>query len=212
MITHAYILRENTPIFFSGEKVLGYMNIFELSKYPKDSTIIFALPSRLRRRLVLGRKAYNIHTGVAHEVSAKVYLWPSQLPEPLVDKSIALGVLMKTLKRRGVFAPILPLANFTKEEAEIIDSFIKKLRIKEQSIKNLLKLIEEIGIKVIKVNYMANKLAIKLNDGANEYDVVVDERGRVIETNICIALENLHLLELVLLTRGREVYVYEPII
>ena len=93
------------------------------------------------------------------------------------------------------------------EEAQALLGVAK---VKELTINKMIEFVRSLGIQA-EVRNLVERIVVDLEDPiVGRYQVLVDEKGRVLDTNVCIEAETqLYLPEVVLLIRQQgDVYIY----
>jgi len=203
------------PVFYSsdGKKILGYKcSDREFRNYVwsiKDKRVVaIRTLSRLnlKRRFVVKDKAINPSLRTIERVVRRIYVYPSYEAEEPITNAYALGFVLKGV-RTPVFVPLIVLRYLEEKEAEALLGIAK---VREINIDEIIEFLKSLGIQA-KVRSLVEGIVVDLDDPiVGCYQVLVDEKGRVIDTNVCIEAEtHLYLPELVFLIRQQgNVYIY----
>jgi len=203
------------PIFYSsdGRKILGCKCSDEkFEKYVfsiKDKRIIAIRTLsklNLKRRFVVKGKAINPSLRTVESVVKGIYIYPSYEAEKPITNAYALGFVLKGI-RTPVFVPLIALRYLEKKE---IEALLGVVRVEELNIDKMIEFARHLGIRA-RVRNLVDGFVVDLDDPiVGSYQVLVDEKGRVIDTNVCIEAETqLFLPEIILLIRQQEnVYIY----
>jgi hypothetical protein len=203
------------PVFYSsdGRKILGCRCSDE-----EFREFVFGIEDRrvvaigtlsklsLRRRFVLGGRAINPSLRTSESVVRKIYVYPSYEAEEPITNAYALGFVLKGI-RMPVFVPLVALRYLEEKEVEAL---LGIARVRELSIDRMIEFVRSLGIRV-EIRSLVEGIVVELDDPiVGSYQVLVDEKGRVLDTNVCIEAETqLFLSEIVLLIRQQgDVYIY----
>jgi hypothetical protein len=203
------------PVFYSsdGRKILGCrckdreFREFVFGIRDKRVVAIGTLSKlSLRRRFVLEGKAINPGLRTSESVVRRIYVYPSYEAEEPITNAYALGFVLKGI-RVPVFVPLVALRYLEEKDVEALLGIAK---VKELSIDRIIEFVRSLGIRV-EVRSLVEGIVVELDDPiVGSYQVLVDEKGRVLDTNVCIEIETqLFLPEIVLLIRQQgDIYVY----
>ena len=198
------------PIFYSsdGRKILGCecrdekFREYVLSIRDRKVVAIRRLANlRMRRRFVIEGKAINPSLKIAEDVVRKIYVYPSSEGEDPLDNVYAMGVILKGV-RNPVFVPLISLGYVTESEAQAL---LGVSRVRDLTLDRMVEFLRSIGIDVTTRN-LVDGVVVDIYDPQidRRYQVLVDDRGRVLDTNVCIESDvQLYLPEIVLLIRRR---------
>ena len=160
----------------------------------------------LRRRFVVKKRAINPSLRTTESVVRRIYVYPSYEAEEPLTNVYALGFVLKGV-RKLVFVPLMALRYLSGEEAQALLGVAK---VKELTINKMIEFVRSLGIQA-EVRNLVERIVVDLEDPiVGRYQVLVDEKGRVLDTNVCIEAETqLYLPEVVLLIRQQgDVYIY----
>ncbi|WP_456328549.1 hypothetical protein [Archaeoglobus sp.] len=160
----------------------------------------------LRRRFVVKDKAINPSLRTVERVVRRIYVYPSYEAEEPITNAYVLGFTLKCI-RMPVFVPLIVLRYLEEREVEVLLGIVK---VREIDIDEMIEFLRSLGIQV-EVRSLVEGIVVDLDDPiVGCYQVSVDERGRVIDTNVCIDMEaQLFLPELVFLIRQQgSIYIY----
>ncbi|HDH44914.1 MAG TPA: hypothetical protein ENG66_05950 [Thermococcus sp.] len=204
------------PIFYSsdGRKILGCecrdekFREYILDIRDRKVVAIGRLANlRMRRRFVIEDKAINPSLKIAEETVRKIYVYPSYEGEDPLDNVLAMGIVLKGV-RNPVFVPLISLKHLDEKEAQAL---LGISRAKALTIERMVEFLRSIGIEAQTRN-LVEGIVVDIYDPEidERYQVLVDDKGRVLDTNVCIEAETqLYLPEIVLLIRQRgEIFVY----
>jgi len=203
------------PIFYSsdGRKILGCecrdekFREYVFSIKDKKVVAIRTLSKlNLRRRFVVNGKAINPSLRTTESVVRRIYIYPSyDAEEPLVNV-YALGIVLKGI-RKQVFVPLIALRYLSEEEVQALLGVVK---VKELTVNRMIEFVRSLGIQT-EVRNLIEGIVVDLDDPiVGRYQVLVNEKGKVLDTNVCIEVEaQLYLSEIVLLIRQQgDVHIY----
>ena len=110
-----------------------------------------------------------------------------------------MGFVLKGI-RKQVFVPLIALRYLSEEEVQALHGVVK---VKELTINGMIEFVRSLGIQA-EVRNLIEGIVVDLDDPiVGRYQVLVDEKGRVLDTNVCIEAE------IVLLIRQQgNVYIY----
>jgi hypothetical protein len=204
------------PIFYSsdGRRILGSdcedsaFKRYAFGIKDKEAVAIKTLKSlNMRRRFVVEGRAINPSLKLAEYVVKKIYVYPSCEPEDTISDAYAAGIVLKGA-RKPVFVPLIMLKYLTEEEALALLGVSK---VKDLTVDRMLAFLRRLGIQAETRN-LVDAIVVDVYDPVidERYQVLVDDKGRVLDTNVCIETDaQMYLPELVLLIRDRgDVFVY----
>ncbi|ADB58214.1 hypothetical protein [Archaeoglobus profundus] len=203
------------PVFYSsdGKKVLGCKcNDKEFRDYvwsikDKGAVAIRTLSKlNLRRRFVVKDKAINPSLRTVESVVRRIYVYPSYEAVEPITNAYVLGFTLKFI-RMPVFVPLIVIRYLEEGEVEALLGIAK---VREINIDEMVEFLRSLGIQV-EVRSLVEGIVVDLDDPiVGCYQVLIDEQGRVIDTNVCIDMEaQLFLPELVFLIRQQgNIYIY----
>jgi hypothetical protein len=204
------------PIFYSsnGRKILGsdckdsVFKNYAFGIRDKESIAIRTLTAlSMKRRFVVEGRAINPSLKFAEYVVKKIYVYPSYEPEETITNAYAMGITLKGT-RRPVFVPLVALKPLTEEEAAALLGVSK---VKDFNIDRLLSFLRSLNIQVEHRN-LVDTIVVDIYDPVidERYQVLINDKGKVLDTNVCIETDvQMYLPELVLLIRDRgDVFVY----
>ena len=205
------------PVFYSmdGKRVLGHKcddNKFCDFVYAlKDTGVVIKEIGNVhyRSRFVIRRIAVNPATHQIEDVPERLYFYPDDAPDIVMDDIYAWGIMLRGFKR-NLFLPLICIRKLSRKESNAVYGIFTMREINIDKIESFL---DELGIEIEeKVELPSRRVRLKLNDPAvsNPYVVEVDSNGVVHDVNICLDFPGrLYLPELIMLTREtREIYVY----
>jgi len=141
------------------------------------------------RRFVVKEKAINPGLRTTESVVRRIYVYPSYEAEEPLTNVYALGFVLKGI-RKQVFVPLI-------EEVQALHGVVK---VKELTINGMIEFVRSLDIQTEVRNLIEG---IVVDPIVGRYQVLVDEKGRVLDTNVCIEAE------IVLLIRQQgNVYIY----
>lgn len=151
------------------------------------------------RRFVVKEKAINPGLRTTESVVRRIYVYPSYEAEEPLTNVYALGFVLKGI-RKQVFVPLIALRYLSEEEVQALHGVVK---VKELTINGMIEFVRSLGIQA-EVRNLIEGIVVDLEDPiVGRYQVLVDEKGRVLDTNVCIEAE------IVLLIRQQgNVYIY----
>jgi len=203
------------PIFYysDGRRILGCERVGKFSEYvfsisDRKVVAINTLRNlRMRRRFVIEGKAINPSLRVSESVVRKIYVYPSYEGEDPLDNVYAMGIVLKGV-RKPVFIPLISLRYLDEKEAQALLGISK---VKALTVDRMVEFLRSIGIEAQTRN-LVDGIVVDIYDPEidERYQVLVDDEGKVLDTNVCIEAETqLYLAEMVLLIRQRGgVFVY----
>ena len=192
------------PVFYSsdGRKILGCKcrdekfreYIFGIKD--KKVVAIRTLSKLNLRRFVVKEKAINPGLRTTESVVRRIYVYPSYEAEEPLTNVYALGFVLKGI-RKQVFVPLIALRYLSEEEVQALHGVVK---VKELTINGMIEFVRSLDIQAEVRNLIEG---IVVDPIVERYQVLVDEKGRVLDTNVCIEAE------IVLLIRQQgNVYIY----
>jgi len=204
------------PIFYSsnGRKILGSncedsaFRRYVFGIKDREAVAIRTLRSlNVRRRFVVEGRAINPNLRLAEHVVKKIYVYPSYEPEEAISDAYAAGIVLKGA-RKPVFVPLIMLKHLTEEEALAL---LGVSRVKDLTVGRMVDFLRRLGIRAETRN-LVDAIVVDVYDPAidERYQVLVDDKGKVLDTNVCVETDaQMYLPELVLLIRDRgDVFVY----
>jgi len=203
------------PIFYSsdGRKILGCecrdekFREYVFSIKDKKVVAIRTLSKlNLRRRFVVNGKAINPSLRTTESVVRRIYIYPSYDAEEPLANVYALGIVLKGI-RKQVFVPLVALRYLSEEEVQALLGVVK---VKELTVNRMIEFVRSLGIQT-EVRNLIEGIVVDLDDPiVGRYQVLVNEKGKVLDTNVCIEVETqLYLSEIVLLIRQQgDVHIY----
>ena len=198
------------PIFYSsdGRKILGCecrdekFREYILDIRDRKVVAIGRLANlRMRRRFVIEDKAINPSLKIAEEVVRKIYVYPSYEGEGPLANVLAMGIALKGV-RKPIFIPLIALGYITESEAQAL---LGISRVRDLTVDRMVEFLRSLGIEVGTRNLVEGTV-VDIYDPQIDlrYQVLVDDRGRVVDTNVCIESDvRFYLPEIVLLIRRR---------
>ena len=200
------------PIFYSsnGKKILGSrcnskdfeQYVYSCIKITREPAVcIYSLENiEWKRRFIIRDRAINPQLRTREKVPRKIFVYNDYEPDEAITDALTLGIILKGV-REGVYIPLIELRVLEEEEVLALERTVK---IKEQTIERMLEFLRAIGCQV-NTRVVSRGIIVEVHDRIVDVDyrVLIDERGRVIDTDFCIEFEDLYLTELALLVRER---------
>jgi len=201
------------PVFYSsdGRKILGCecrdkkFKEYVFGIKDKEVVAIRTMSKlNLRRRFVIKCKAFNPSLRTTESVVRRIYVYPSYEAEESLTNVYASGFVFKGI-RVPVFIPLIALRYLSEEE---VHALLGVAKVKKLTIDRMIEFVMSLSIQA-EVRSLIEGTVIDLDDPiVGRYQVLVNEKGRVLDTNVCIEAEKLYLPEIVLLIRQGDAYVY----
>jgi len=143
----------------------------------------------------------------------KLFVFPSLKHEEIPTNIFGYGIIIKGVKSKKIFVPLIIRRKLLKNEVDAILS-IYNIKIKSLSIEHIYKFLEILGIEVVNEERMADSTFIlELKDSLIEsgnYKVHITHSGKILNVNFCIDLAyDAYLPELIMLVRNQQsIYIF----